>query len=64
MTEQKTRFEQVPVEIAEDALRLQPSQSKIIANESTAFTNLLPRRVGVRRPLRRHLSHRILRWTR
>ena len=49
MTTRKTRFEQVPVKIAESALRLQSSQSEIIANGNTGLTNHLPRRVGVRR---------------
>jgi hypothetical protein len=53
MQKRKTRFEQVPIEVAEDALRLQTSRRTAIANRSLFFRNTVRIRVGPRRFLRR-----------
>jgi hypothetical protein len=53
MQKRKTRFEQVPIEVAENALRLQTSRRTPIANRSLLFRNPVRIRVGPRRLLRR-----------
>jgi hypothetical protein len=53
MQERKTRFEQVPIEVAKNALRLHTSRPVIIANASHSLRNRVPIRAGGRRFLRR-----------
>jgi len=53
MQNRKTHFEQVPKEVAESALRLQPCRPKPIARRSQLFRNLAAIRMSRRRFLRR-----------
>ena len=53
MQKRKTHFEQVPIEVAEHALRQQTSRPKTILNRSPLLTNPVPLRAGTRRFLRR-----------
>jgi hypothetical protein len=55
MQKRKTHFEQVPMEAAENALRLQVSRPKTIANGSLLLRNPVRIRVGRRRLLRRRI---------
>lgn len=55
MQKKKTHFEQVPIEVAEDALRQQTSRPKPITNGSLVLLNPVPQRVGTRRFVRRRL---------
>jgi hypothetical protein len=59
MQRRKTHFDQVPMEVAENALRVQPSQLKTNAIESLIFRNPDPIRIGIRRLLNR----RPYRWS-
>jgi len=49
MQKRKTHFEQVPIEVAENALRLQTSRRTAIANRSLLLRNTVRIRVGPRR---------------
>jgi hypothetical protein len=53
MQKRKTRFEQVPIEAAENALRQQTSRPRTVSNGSLLLSNPVPIRVG-----RRRLRHR------
>ncbi len=53
MQEKKTRFEQVPIRVAKNALRLRASRPRTIANGSQLPRNRARIRVGGRRFLRR-----------
>jgi hypothetical protein len=55
MQKKKTHFEQVPIEVAEEALRQQTSRPKPITNGSLVLLNPVPQRVGTRRFVRRRL---------
>jgi len=55
MQKKKTHFEQVPIEVAEDALRQQTSRPKPITNANLVLLNRVPQRVGTRRFVRRRL---------
>jgi hypothetical protein len=55
MQKRKTHFEQVPIGVAENALRQQSSRPKTIANGSLLLMNPVPLRVGTRGLLRRRL---------
>jgi hypothetical protein len=61
MHERKTHFEQVSIEVAENALRQQISRPKTIANGSLLLRNPVPIRVGPRRFLRRRPFSKFLR---
>jgi hypothetical protein len=56
MQARKTRFEQVPIEVAKSALRLHSRQTRAIAHGSHLAGNRAPIRPGGRRFLRRHFS--------
>ena len=53
MQKKKTRFEQVPIEVAEIALQQQIARRRTSANESISLRNSLPIRAGLRRFLHR-----------
>ena len=53
MQKRKTHFEQVPIEVAQNALRQQTGRPKTILNRSPLLMNPVPLRVGARRFLRR-----------
>jgi len=53
MQKRKTHFEQVPIEVAENALRQQTSKQKMFTMGSPLLRNPVPNRVGSRRFLRR-----------
>ena len=53
MQNEKTHFEQVPMEVAEGALRLQPGRPKPIARGRLFLRAYVPTRAGRRRFLRR-----------
>jgi hypothetical protein len=53
MQKGKTHFEQVPIEVAENALRLQATRRTAIANRSLLSRHPVRIRVGPRRFLRR-----------
>jgi hypothetical protein len=53
MQKRKTRFEQVPIEVAENALRQQTSRPKTIAYRTLLLRHPVRMRVGHRRFLRR-----------
>jgi len=53
MQKEKTHFEQVPTEVAESALRLQPKRPKPIARGRLLLRNRVPTRAGRWRFLRR-----------
>jgi hypothetical protein len=55
MQKKKTRFDQVPIEVAEKVLRQQTSQAKTMANGSLLLRNPVSARVGRRRRQRRRL---------
>jgi hypothetical protein len=55
MQKRKTRFEQVPIEAAENALRQQTNRPRTVANRSLLLRNPVPIRVGRRRLLRRRI---------
>jgi hypothetical protein len=52
MQNEKTHFEQVPMEVAESALRLQPRRPKPIARGRLFLRSYVPTRAGRRRFLR------------
>jgi hypothetical protein len=55
MQEKKTRFEQVPIGVAKNALRLRTSRPRTIAQGSQMLRDRVPIRAGGRRfPRRRH----------
>ena len=54
MQEGKTHFDQVPIEVAENALRQQAGWRIAIANRSLLLRKPVRIRVGPRRFLRRH----------
>jgi hypothetical protein len=53
MQKRKTHFEQVPIEVAENALRQRTSKQKMVTMGSPLLRNPVPIRVGLRRFLRR-----------
>jgi len=59
MQRRKTHFDQVPMEVAENALRVQASRLKPNAIGNLIFRNPGPIRVGIRRLLHR----RPYRWS-
>jgi hypothetical protein len=56
MQARKTRFEQVPIEVAKSALRLHSKQPRAIATRSDLARNRVRIRAGGRRLLRRRFS--------
>jgi hypothetical protein len=54
MQNRKTHFEQVPKEVAESALRLQPRRIKPVARRSRFLRNRIPTRMSRRRFLLRN----------
>jgi hypothetical protein len=57
----KTRFDQVPIKVAEQALRLRTGGLQTVAHGNLTLRNPLPTRAGRRRVQRRHfegLGHR------
>jgi hypothetical protein len=59
MQKRKTRFEQVPIEVAENALRLPIVRPNTNGYASLSLSNLVPIRAGRRRLRRRRTFHLI-----
>lgn len=55
MQKTKTRFEQVPIKVAERALRLRTAGPQTVSHGNLALRNRLTTRVARRRVRRRHL---------
>ena len=55
MQKKKTRFEQVPIKVAERALRLRTGDPQTVAHGSLTLRNRLTTRVARRRFRRRYL---------
>jgi hypothetical protein len=55
MQKRKTRFDQVPIKVAEQVLRRQISEPRPIATGCLLLRNPVPTRVGRGRRPRRHL---------
>ncbi len=56
MQKKKTRFEQVPIKVAEQALRLPTGGPQTVAHGNLTLRNRLTTRVARRRFQRRHLG--------